>query len=223
MTTARQGAIYTNQYRNVFREFGYGEAHVAKRMQETWEQLFYGDEDTKIYYELDDDKAYILDTGNLDVRTEGLSYGMMMCVQMDRKSEFNKLWRFAKTFMQHQDGRYQDYFAWHTRPDGTRISQDRLRTAKNTSPWRCCSRPAASRPSSRTSIQATTASMRLTARHMMSLPFIRSACSRRTRWPHSQPTVSMRRRISSGSGIRRFAPDRGATTTIACTSSPCWR
>jgi len=123
MTMARQGAFHTNQYRNVFREFGYDETTVAKRLQETWEQLFYGDEDTKIYYELDDDKAYILDTGNLDVRTEGLSYGMMMCVQMDRKAEFDKLWRFAKTFMQHQDGRYKDYFAWHTRPDGTRISQ----------------------------------------------------------------------------------------------------
>jgi oligosaccharide reducing-end xylanase len=123
MTPEKRGAYHTNQYRNVFQEVGYDESLVMKRLQDTWEQLFYGDEDTKIYYELDDDKAYILDTGNLDVRTEGLSYGMMMCVQMNRKEEFDKLWRFAKTFMQHQEGRYKHYFAWHARPDGTRISQ----------------------------------------------------------------------------------------------------
>ena len=33
--------------------------------------------------------AYIEDTGNHDARTEGMSYGMMMCVQMDRKEEFD--------------------------------------------------------------------------------------------------------------------------------------
>ena len=27
------------------------------------------------------------------------------------------------TFMQHKAGRYKDYFAWHCKPDGTRLSQ----------------------------------------------------------------------------------------------------
>lgn len=123
MTNQKQGAYHTGQYRNVFAEFGYDEELVEKRVHDTWEQLFYGDEDTKIYYELGDDKAYLLDTGNNDVRTEGLSYGMMICVQLDKKKEFDKLWLFAKEFMQHKDGKYKDYFAWHTKPDGTRISQ----------------------------------------------------------------------------------------------------
>ena len=43
--------------------------------------------------------AYIEDTGNHDARTEGMSYGMMMCVQMDRKEEFDRLWKWAKTYM----------------------------------------------------------------------------------------------------------------------------
>jgi oligosaccharide reducing-end xylanase len=85
--------------------------------------LFYGDEDVRIYYQLGDDMGYMLDTGNLDVRTEGMSYGMMMAVQMDKKDEFDRLWKFSSTFMQHKDGRYKHYFAWHCKPDGTRISQ----------------------------------------------------------------------------------------------------
>lgn len=123
MTAQGKGAFYTGQYRNVFAEFGYDEELVQKKVHDTWQQLFYGDEDTKIYYEYSDDKAYLLDTGNNDARTEGMSYGMMMCVQMDKKEEFDKLWLFSKHFMQHTDGKYKDYFAWHTRTDGTRISQ----------------------------------------------------------------------------------------------------
>ncbi|MNC30927.1 Reducing end xylose-releasing exo-oligoxylanase [compost metagenome] len=69
-----------------------------------------------------DDKGYIVDTGNTDVRTEGMSYGMMMAVQMDKQEEFDRLWKFAKVYMQHTEGRYKDYFAWHCKLDGTRLS-----------------------------------------------------------------------------------------------------
>lgn len=46
MTPEKRGAYHTNQYRNVFQEVGYDEALVMQRLQDTWEQLFYGDEDT---------------------------------------------------------------------------------------------------------------------------------------------------------------------------------
>jgi len=123
MTSGNQGAFHTGRYRNVFAEYGYDEAEIRRKVDETWHALFYGAEDVRIYYPLGDDKGYLLDTGNLDVRTEGLSYGMMMAVQMDRQDEFNRIWRFAKAFLQHKEGRYKDYFAWHARPDGTRLSQ----------------------------------------------------------------------------------------------------
>lgn len=38
---------------------------------------------------MDDDKGYMVDTCNTDVRTEGMSYGMMMAVQMDKEEEFD--------------------------------------------------------------------------------------------------------------------------------------
>jgi len=116
--TERKGAFHTGIYRNVFAEYGYDEAEIRRKVEETFQELFFGDEDTRIYYDLGDDKGYLLDTGNLDVRTEGLSYGMMFAVQMDRQDLFNRIWLFAKTFMQHKKGPYKDYFAWHATPEG---------------------------------------------------------------------------------------------------------
>jgi oligosaccharide reducing-end xylanase len=52
-----------------------------------------------------------------------MSYGMMMAVQMDDQQVFNRLWLWAKTFLQHQDGPYRHYFAWSAELDGTRRSQ----------------------------------------------------------------------------------------------------
>ena len=43
----------------------------------------------RFYHEVGADMAYIEDTGNHDVRTEGMSYGMMACVQMNRREEFD--------------------------------------------------------------------------------------------------------------------------------------
>ncbi len=62
--------------------------------------------------------AYIEDTGNHDVRTEGMSYGMMMCVQTDHKKEFDFLWKFARTYMYIDYGRNTGYFAWSVACDG---------------------------------------------------------------------------------------------------------
>lgn len=123
MAINENGAFHTGTYRNLFRELGYDEDEINARLEQTWNELFYGDENTRIYYPMSEDKGYLLDTGNHDVRSEGMSYGMMMAVQMDKKEEFDRLWNFSRTYMQHTEGRYKDYFAWHCKPDGTRLSQ----------------------------------------------------------------------------------------------------
>lgn len=117
------GAYYTGQYRNVFAELGYSEEQIEARLAETWEALFGNEEQTRIYYEMGDDKGYLLDTGNLDVRSEGMSYGMMMAVQYDRQDVFDRIWNWAYTFMYMQEGIHKGYFAWSCQPDGTRNSQ----------------------------------------------------------------------------------------------------
>ncbi len=112
------GAFYTGTYRNVFAEMGYKEADIQKRLEDTFNEMFYSD--TRIFEAVSDDKGYITDTGNDDARTEGMSYGMMFCVQMNKKKEFDQIWNWAKTYMYQTEGKYKGYFSWSHQLDGTR-------------------------------------------------------------------------------------------------------
>ena len=66
--------------------------------------------------------GYITDTGNHDVRTEGMSYGMMMCVQMDQRDIFDRLWLWTKTYMYMDSGANAGFFCWSNQTDGTKNS-----------------------------------------------------------------------------------------------------
>jgi len=115
-----QGAYYTGVYRNMLKEYGYTDTQISQRLEYLWNRLFYGDATTEaVYYQVGDDQAYILDTGNDDIRSEGMSYGMMICVQMDKKTEFDRLWKWAKTNMQFQTGPTKGYFSWQVSKDGS--------------------------------------------------------------------------------------------------------
>jgi endo-1,4-beta-D-glucanase Y len=114
-----KGAFFTDTYRNMFVEAGYNRQEVDDKLQLIWKQLFYGDNQSqRVYYPVGNDKAYIFDTGNEDVRSEGMSYGMMICVQMNKQEEFNRLWKWAKTYMQLQSGPQKGYFAWQMDMNG---------------------------------------------------------------------------------------------------------
>ena len=47
---------------------------------------------------------------------------MMMCVQMNRKAEFDRLWKWARTYMYLEEGDNAGYFAWSCGTDGTKNS-----------------------------------------------------------------------------------------------------
>jgi len=120
-----KGAFFTGEYPNLLREIGLTDDEIQARIDEVWNNLFYGDDDTeRIYYPVGDDMAYIIDVNNQDVRSEGMSYGMMIAVQLDHKEEFDRLWTWAKTYMYQADGQYQGYFSWHNRIDGTPIDRN---------------------------------------------------------------------------------------------------
>ena len=106
------------RYRNLFAELGYSLAEINTRTEEIFETLFYGGEGVQLYHPVGPDMGCFEDTGNYDVRTEGMSYAMMMCVQMDRREEFDRLWRWAKTYMFLNDGPNAGYFAWSCGLDG---------------------------------------------------------------------------------------------------------
>lgn len=113
-----KGAFETKQYRNVFLEYGYDEKEIEQRVEDTFQAMFYGTEEERIYHTSGEDMAYMEDTGNHDVRTEGMSYGMMMCVQMNRKEEFDHLWKWCKTYMYMESGENAGYFAWSCQVNG---------------------------------------------------------------------------------------------------------
>lgn len=119
-TSTQPGAFYSGEYRNLFAELlGKKDKEIQAKLDAAWEHLFYGDDDTqRVYYPVGNDMAYIEDIGHGDVRSEGMSYGMMIAVQMDKKEEFDRLWKWAKTYMYHEDAPYTGYFAWHCTPEG---------------------------------------------------------------------------------------------------------
>ena len=117
------GAFESGQYRNLFAELlGKSDAEIQQKIDRAWQQLFYGDDDTqRVYYPAGRDMAYIKDIGNDDIRTEGMSYGLMLAVQLNKQAEFDKLWKWAHTYMLQKDGPYKGYFAWHATDAGEQI------------------------------------------------------------------------------------------------------
>ena len=116
-----KGAFATRRHRNLFAELGYKQKDIDKKLKSVFESVFYGPD--KVYFEVGDSMAYISDIKNHDVRTEGMSYGLMIAVQFDRKDIFDRLWRWSKKYMQHQEGLLKGYFAWSCQTDGTRNAQ----------------------------------------------------------------------------------------------------
>lgn len=115
------GAFETGVYPNLFAKIGISESAIKEKIAATFETIFF-DPEERFYFEMGEDKGYMLDTGNIDARSEGMSYGMMMAVQMDRKDIFDRLWLFSKTFMHQSSGKYEGYFAWSVAPDGKKNS-----------------------------------------------------------------------------------------------------
>ena len=117
-------AFETGVYPNLFKDYlGKSDEEIQNKIDSAFDQLFYGDDATeRVYYPVGSDMAYILDIANADVRSEGMSYGMMIAVQLNKKEEFDRLWKWTKTYMYQKDGGYKGYFAWHCKTDGTQLS-----------------------------------------------------------------------------------------------------
>ena len=108
--------------RNVFKEVGFTEEEIERKLREV-EYSFFEDPEDRLFFPVGEDMAYIEDTGNNDARTEGMSYGMMMCVQLDRQADFDRLWKWSKTYMFQTDGEFKDYFAWSCKTTGEKNAE----------------------------------------------------------------------------------------------------
>ncbi len=123
--TAYSGTAGEPQTDNLFVEWlGQSEEAVRAKLESAWEHFFEGDpESERLYYPVGDDSAYIHDIASDDVRSEGISYGMMIAVQMDRQEAFDRLWQWAYRHMRHDSGPLEGYFAWHATTEGVRLSE----------------------------------------------------------------------------------------------------
>ena len=114
----KQGAFQTGIYPNYLSEVGISDEEALEKVNKAFETIFFNPEEG-FCHRTDKDAWCMVDTGNIDARTEGMSYGMMMCVQMDRKDIFDKLWMFSERYMLLKGGPHEGYFAWSVQLDGT--------------------------------------------------------------------------------------------------------
>jgi oligosaccharide reducing-end xylanase len=99
-------------YPNVLRDLpGVSDADVTGAVMNGFNTLFHGDALHSIYFPVGTDQAKIEDSlhGGV-VRTEGMGLGMLICVQLKKRDEFDRLWRYSKANLQITTGPNAGYF-----------------------------------------------------------------------------------------------------------------
>ena len=119
------GAFATGRYRNLLVEADRSPEEVTGRIRTAFRQLFHGDPHSQAVYftagaNSNGPLAYIYDVNSRDVRSEGMSYGMMIAVQLDKRAEFDALWNWARTFMYHASPSHPafGFFSWSMTTNG---------------------------------------------------------------------------------------------------------
>jgi len=85
---------------------------AQEKLQEYWFTYFSHDSAENLFIQANETEAFIITPDTNDIRSEGMSYGMMIAVLMNEKETFDQLWTFAVNHMQHQEGARSGYFAW---------------------------------------------------------------------------------------------------------------
>lgn len=124
------GAFATGHYRNLFAENGHSQKEIQNKINSAFEQLFHGDPTNQaiFYYSGSNSNgplAFITDIKHHDVRTEGLSYGMIITVEMNKKKEFDALWNWSKTHLYHSSPAHPSFgfFSWQAKTNGETMSE----------------------------------------------------------------------------------------------------
>jgi oligosaccharide reducing-end xylanase len=101
-------ATYPSAFRDLL---GKSDAEIATKIEAVFAQLFHGDPSTQaIYVPVGADQAYVQDVLHGDIRTEGIGYGMIVAVELNKRDEHDRLWTYAKKVLQRTSGPEQGYF-----------------------------------------------------------------------------------------------------------------
>jgi oligosaccharide reducing-end xylanase len=125
-TTCQAPTSTANLFADVL---GHSASDIDAKVSAAFQSLFHGGTDATVYYEVGTSQAYILDVYDNDVRTEGMSYGMMTAVELDKQDEFDRIWSWAKQYMYQSSGPHSGYFEWHRTSAG-----DPIGTSTNAAP-----------------------------------------------------------------------------------------
>lgn len=112
----RKGVVQTGKYRNYLAELGYSQKEIDQKISDVYYEIF--ESERRAYQNVGDSMGYVSDVKNIDVRTEGQSYGMMVAVQMDKQDIFDRIWRWTKEYMMVKDGPRKGLIDWSINPDG---------------------------------------------------------------------------------------------------------
>ena len=120
MTIPGKGCTPPAAYANLFVTVsGHTQAQSDAKVAAAWAQLFTPSGSGTIYFNgPGTDESYVEDLFNGDVRTEGMSYGMMIAVQLNHQTEFDRLWTFVKNHMAQGTGQ----IAWHVSTAGAKLA-----------------------------------------------------------------------------------------------------
>jgi oligosaccharide reducing-end xylanase len=134
-----KGAVHTNNWDewNLFKQRKtdvspyprkYSDTAINNKLTDAYNKIFKtGNPNTqRICFDDPSDPtqmAYVKSISDNDVRSEGISYGMMVAVQRDDQPLFKKLWKFARKYLKQDklNDPQQGYFAWkvNLNPNGT--------------------------------------------------------------------------------------------------------
>lgn len=99
--------------RNIFLELNHSPEEIKLKLEKSFHSLFEGNsENERLYFETNEGLAYIVDIGHNDIRSEGMSYGMLITALMQKKEFFDKLWNFSKRYLLNHEGEWKGYFSW---------------------------------------------------------------------------------------------------------------
>jgi oligosaccharide reducing-end xylanase len=121
------GCMAPTAYTNLFVTVsGHTQADSDTKVMNAYASMFNPGGSGSIYFNgPGSDESYVEDTYNNDVRTEGMSYGMMIAVQLNDQTKFDRLWTFVRNHMAQScttGGGCTGQIAWHTSTSGSKLS-----------------------------------------------------------------------------------------------------
>ena len=121
------GCTPPTAYPNLFVTLsGHTQAESDAKVAAAWSKLFTAGASGSLYFNgPGSDESYVKDTYNNDVRTEGMGYGLVIAVQLNHQTEFDRLWTWVRNHMAtgcSASGCTGKQIAWHCSTSGSVLS-----------------------------------------------------------------------------------------------------